>query len=233
MKNMSVIIISLILSLFAVSSCSTTESSNIKTSGIWAHYVIDEYSDGETIAWGVLRVGGATGTIIDLVGGEYLECNGTRMTEYVEPLTNFHWNRAALTQAQDGVYDFTLIRTDEEITSTITGADFPTIDTTTLPDHVYGGEPLEVNWDATNPGEDVSVNVTGTCIQNIYTDNVADTGSYTVPQIFENTSNVTDCTITVKVLRHVRGDVSTLFQGGLIEANAIDEADLPLSPGID
>lgn len=74
--------------------CAVVESEDVKTSGMWAHFVIDHHPDDSVVAWAVLRVGGQTGTIIDLVGDDYMECNGTRMTEYVEAITNFHWNNS-------------------------------------------------------------------------------------------------------------------------------------------
>jgi hypothetical protein len=136
--------------------CAVVESEDVKTSGMWAHFVIDHHPDDQVVAWAVLRVGGQTGTIIDMVGDDYLEVNGTRMTEYVEVITNFHWNRAVITPDPDGIYDFTFNRVDETVTSYVTTPAFPTI-ISTVPDiTLNAGTNLEVTWDDTDPAHHVN-----------------------------------------------------------------------------
>ncbi|MDA3862786.1 MAG: hypothetical protein PF689_02850 [Deltaproteobacteria bacterium] len=87
-------IITIVFSLNFIGACSTTESENIKTSGIWVHYKIVENTDGDIYAYAVLRVGGSTGTMVDLVGDDSVECNEVKLTEYVELITGYRWNRA-------------------------------------------------------------------------------------------------------------------------------------------
>jgi hypothetical protein len=94
-------IITIVFSLNFIGACSTTESENIKTSGIWVHYKIVENTDGDIYAYAVLRVGGSTGTMVDLVGDDSVECNEVKLTEYVELITGYRWNRAEVSYDGD------------------------------------------------------------------------------------------------------------------------------------
>jgi hypothetical protein len=209
------------LSLYG--GCAVVESEDVKTSGMWAHFVIDHHPDDEVIAWAVLRVGGQTGTIIDMVGDDYLECNGTRMIEYVEPITNFHWNRAEIQPDAQGIYEFTFNRVDETVTSYVTTPAVPFI-LDTVPDvTLTASTRIEVTWDATEPGEHVNFFVWGTCIEDIWDMENLDDGEHVLPELVDiDPQNPSDCTVSLELRRWVGGDVAAEFKGGYTEAKRMD-----------
>jgi hypothetical protein len=52
-----------------VAHCSIVDSTNVRTAGIWAHYTVEHDAFDSVTVRGVLRVGGSTGTIVDLTAG--------------------------------------------------------------------------------------------------------------------------------------------------------------------
>lgn len=72
------------------SGCVVSDSTDIKTSGIWARYTVEHNAHDSVTVRGELRVSSSVGNIVDLTAGEHLEVNGTNMTEWVEPFTEYH-----------------------------------------------------------------------------------------------------------------------------------------------
>jgi hypothetical protein len=214
----------LAVGLSLTGGCAVVESEDVKTSGMWAHFVIDHHPDDKVVAWAVLRVGGQTGTIIDMVGDDYLECNGTRMTEYVEVITNFHWNRAEISPDPQGIYEFTFNRIDETVTSYVTTPAFPTIISTTPDITLNAGTNLEVTWDSSDPAHHVNFFLWGNCIVDIWELDVEDDGNYTFQESIEDIDpqNPTDCTVSLELRRWIEGDVASEFKGGYTEAKRMD-----------
>ena len=217
-------IVILAAGLSLTGGCAVVESEDVRTSGMWAHFVIDHHPDNVVVAWAVLRVGGQAGTIIDLVGDDYLECNGTRMTEYVEVITNFHWNRAEVLADAQGIYEFQFIRPDEEVSSFLTTPALPTIISTDPDITLNAGTQLEVTWDASDPAHHVNFFLYGTCIKDIWELDVEDDGNYVFQETLEDfdPQNPTDCTVSLELRRWIEGDVSTDFKSGYTEAKRMD-----------
>ena len=53
-KNLAIVVAA--LGLWLVAGCETTDSENVKTSGIWAKFQVDDNGDGTVTAWALLRV---------------------------------------------------------------------------------------------------------------------------------------------------------------------------------
>ncbi len=216
-------VVLLTVGLASASGCTVTESENVKTSGMWAHFVIDHHPDDLVVAWAALRVGGQLGTIIDLTGGDSMECNGTHMTEYVEVLTNMHWSRAEISPDTDGIYDFTFIRPDEEVITTVVTPSLPVIIETDPPVTVGAGDMITVTWDATDAGDHMNFFVSGTCIKNIGELDKEDDGEYQLSALEDfDPQDPTECTVTLELRRWVEGDVASDFQDGYTEAKRMD-----------
>jgi hypothetical protein len=218
-------IVVLAAGLSLTGGCAVVESQDVKTSGMWAHFVIDHHPDDDVVAWAVLRVGGQAGTIIDLVGDDYMECNGVRMTGYVEVVTNFHWNRAEISPDAHGTYEFKFIRSDEEVSSIVRTPSIPTIASTTPAntETVNAGTRIEVTWDKSDPGEHVNFFVWGTCIKDIWDLENLDDGEHVLPELADSDpQNPTDCTVSLELRRWIEGDVSAEFKGGYTEAKRMD-----------
>ena len=208
-----------------VAACSITDSTNIKTSGVWAHYTVEHDSDDSVTVRGVLRVGGSTGTIIDLTAGEHLEVNSINMTEYLEPITNFHWSRAIITPDPDGIYDIDFVRLDELVSTTIVAPERPFITSLDPVGVILSDELLTINWDAAAPGDDVDIYIEGACIENHAYSLVADSGMFVSDPILDSPlpDLPADCALLVTIARNVVGSVNSEFQGGYTEARTFDE----------
>lgn len=217
-----------LVSILGTTACSTTESENVKTSGIWARFTVEHHPDGDVVCWAVLRVGGGTGTVIELSGGEHIRCNDIQMSEYFEPVTNFRWNRAIVPEDLDGIYDFLFVRTDEEINTSIVMPELPLIYDLFPDDVVLEGEALTIYWDDEYPGDVVDINVEGSCIQNLSALSVADSGEYTFDAVLLSPDTIeTTCDLEIDVVRIIEDSVNPAYQGGFIEAHRIDRVTIP------
>ncbi len=228
-KNLAIVVAA--LGLWLVAGCETTDSENVKTSGIWAKFQVDDNGDGTVTAWALLRVGGPTGTVVDLSGGEHVQCNGAALTEYFDPITNLHWSRGVIPAAADGLYDFDFVRTDETVSTEITAADPPLIDQVGHGDSWWLGSDEDITWDVTMPGDKVDIDIHGDCIEDVSYLDVDDSGIFTVPAEDMVLSGQDDvCDLTVEVTRYVGHDVNPAFQGGEAWATAADAVTVTFTP---
>lgn len=77
----------LLLMTFGCRSCDTVESSEIAQSEIYQDYSVEALKSGAK-ATAFFRVGGSTGTTIDLVPPSKIELNGTEMTKHPRTFLN-------------------------------------------------------------------------------------------------------------------------------------------------
>lgn len=229
MKRAYVLGITVLVCLSATglsAGCVITDSTNVKTSGIWVRYTVEHDAHDSVTVRGVLRVGGSTGTIVDLTAGEHLEVNGHNMTEWVEPITNYHWSRAVISPDPDGIYDIDFVRLDDElVSSTVVAPDRPLISSLDPGDVIYSEEILTIYWDESAPGDDVDIYIEGDCIESHSYSLVADSGMFISDPIFDlpPPDLPADCTLQVTIARNVVGSVNGAFQGGYTEARTFDE----------
>jgi len=202
-----------------------SDSTDIKTSGIWARYTVEHNAHDSVTVRGELRVSSSVGNIVDLTAGEHLEVNGTNMTEWVEPITEYHWSRAVISPDPDGIYDIDFVRLDELVSSTILAPDRPYIASLDPGDVVYTEEVLTINWDTGAPGDDVDIFIDGDCIEGHSYYGEADSGMFISDPIYDlpPPDLPADCVLTVTVKRNVVGSVNGAFGGGYTEATAVDE----------
>ncbi|MFH2005501.1 MAG: hypothetical protein ABI333_02830 [bacterium] len=214
------------VAMLGLMGCSVTESTNVKTSGIYAIFTVYHRADGTVSVRGTLRVGGSTGTIVDLASGEHLEVNGQVMSEFVDPITDYHWSRAIIDPDPAGVYDIDFVRLDELVTTTVLTPEPPTIVSLDPGDVVFSEDTLTITWDDTDPGQDVDIYIEGDCIENHADFNVPDTGAYTSGDIYDiEPMSPTDCTLTVTVERFAHdGGVNGAYQGGVSSSSWAEEA---------
>jgi hypothetical protein len=207
------------------SGCTIVDSTDVKTSGIWAHFVVEQSGDDTVWARGVLRVGGATGTIVDLSADEHLEVNGVRMTEWVEPITGYHWSRGSVSPDPGDQYDLAFVRIDEVVTTTLTLPALPAITGLDPPAVVQTNERITVFWDHSEPGDGVDITVDGDCITGQSFQLLADTGSFETDWLEDaSPAQPSDCQITVTVARENTRGVDPTFGGGYSEVRRLDSA---------
>jgi hypothetical protein len=207
------------LAMLSAVHCSVTESTNIKTGGIWARYVI-ENDQGVIRAYAVLRVGGPLGTIVDLSGGEHLEVNGLRLTEWVEPVTGYHWSSRLMPEDPLGEYYFNFIRTDEEVGTLLHLPELPLV---VAPEPAFLAcfdLPIQVLWNDDVPGDGVSVSFSGDCVDGLTYNALPDSGEFELPGIPRAPGAVDGCALTITVTRMYAGAQNPVFQGGLVQQEA-------------
>ncbi len=197
-------------------ACETTESTNVKTSGIWARLLVKPGPEpGQVVCLAILRVGGSLGTVVDLTDGEYLSCNGMPMTEYYDPITNLHWSRAVVEESADGTYEIVFHRTDEEVSTLLVMPARPTI-LSVGPDGdaLLFGVDNPVTWDASDPGDEVTLSVSGDCLDAFSASGLEDDGEEVIASE-EIQPSQESCLATVEVDRVLYGEVAPEFQGGI------------------
>lgn len=216
------------LMMLASVHCSVTESTNIKTGGIWARYVI-ENDRGVIRAYAVLRVGGPLGTIVDLSGGEYLEVNGLRLTEWVEPVTGYRWSSRLVPEDPLGEYYFNFIRTDEEVGTLLHLPELPLVAAPVPSQLACFDEPIQVIWNTDEPGDGISVSVSGDCIDGLTYTALPDNGGFELPGIPRAPGAVEGCSLTISVTRMYTGQQNPAFQGGLVQQEARDSVSVDIT----
>jgi hypothetical protein len=195
-----------------------TDSEIVRTSYIWATLEIQHNLNDTVVARARLNVETRDGDSIKLTGGEYISCNGRVMSDSSEQVT----------ESPDGLYEFVYVRSDETIPTEIQVPAVPEIFGTNLVGNaVRSGDVLTVYWDATQPGEHVSVGLNGDCINTISANNVPDSGQYTFPTIEDrDIGNPSDCKLSLTVTRWNTGTVNSAFRGGTVEATRRSELEL-------
>ena len=210
-------VVTLLLSLTVVPylpACSETDSTNVKTSGLWAHLTIVQSGDGDVSAEAAVRVGGSTGTELNMVSGEHLEVNGATMTGY-QNIFNQHWYAATIPPDPDGLYNIVFMRVDEQVSTTLTMPLAPyTNDGTT----VHTDNQVTFFWDDPETGGDVQVTVDGSCIETQVLTVDSSAGELTTEPIADASMIPQDCPFAISISRHVQGDVNPAYQAGRTEA---------------
>ncbi len=209
--------------------CGVVDSDEVETDEIWAYFTVDHRVDDSVRAWAELRRGGPLGYVLNLTSGDHVECNGVRLTEYEETVTDYHWSEAAVPMAVDGRYRFALVRTDGSASASLEMGAPPTILSTDPPDVMNYSDALTVRWDATQAATGVDIRVQGDCISEVLADNETDDGEHTFPRLTGMTGR-DPCTITVRVIRAHSAWVRGGFGGGLIELNREAAATLVYEP---
>jgi hypothetical protein len=105
------------LALAATSACTYTASENVRTSGIYAYFSIVDLGDDTVDIQSRFSVGGPTGTVVYFSGGDHLEVNG-------QPIDGLG---ADFPRSDDRVYDLTLVRDDETVTTMLEAPAMPEI----------------------------------------------------------------------------------------------------------
>ena len=210
----------LFASLVFAACASSTLSTNVGTSGIWASFVVEQQSDTLIQARAYLRVGGSTGTIVDIASGEYISCNGATMSS--GPLC---YTAQFSAPATNGEYVFAFHRTDETVSTTVTVPAFPGSAAATPSASYNEWDPLTVSWDpsGTAPGDKIEIDITGDAIMDYSRTGIADSGSYTVNAtdgtgVLSADNSTSGTSLLVSVRRYIVGSVNSEYQGGSTQA---------------
>lgn len=166
--------------------CAKTDSTNVKTSGIQADFRIEVSSTNgvESVrARATFKVGGSTGTYVDLTGGDTIICNSESLIR-TELLGMVDYSRA-LAYQPSGVYAFTFSRPGEPpYTASVTIPDVVTISSPVPGNTLRKGQDLAVAWvPGGHPSDSVTVQLAtrDSNDTDYYSPSLPDSGTATVP----------------------------------------------------
>lgn len=121
--------------------------------------------------------------------------------------------------SSDGIYELTLVRSDEAITTTVQVPERPTISSTTPDALVNDGDQLTIEWAVTSRPVQVLMSISGTCIETTSAV-LPDTGSYKTQALRTQTGHEFErCPFTVTLDRGVSDGVDSAFGGGFAETH--------------
>jgi len=196
--------------VLASGGCATTESTrseNVKTSGLYADLNVIHRPDDSVTVSASLHVGGRYGTSVELSGADHWDVNGEAF-----PASDPGSTRIAPTA--DNTYNLTFVRSDEQVTTTIVAPANPTILSLT-PDKIRVTDRLTITWDATAPGDQLIINVTGDCLTTQQSYNTLDDGTLTTDMFSATPDPTTTCPIDVEIVRTTTFSVNASFEGGV------------------
>ena len=98
-------------------ACSVTESDNVKSKGIYATHEVQAMNQ-VAVCKSTLRVGGGTGTFIELSGSDQLHCGDVRMTKQ-RGVAGEIWYQATVPYRPGSMYQLRLTRSDESLGAAI------------------------------------------------------------------------------------------------------------------
>ncbi len=217
MKRLAVVA----LALFTATACTSVESSDIKTSGIYADLWTIADGDGASYSEATLRVGGAlSNTFVTLSDGDELT---TTLGEQVEIMHEqnladiFTYRADFESDAPDTDYVVAFERLDDDSApNSVMSLPAPFTVDALADEYSRDDADLVVTWD-NQADEKMKIWAEGTCIINQYHDNETDAGTYTFaadsiePQNADANEN---CEIEITLWRSRPGDVDSAYGEG-------------------
>ncbi len=141
-----------------LTNCSKVSSKNVKTEGLYTVFNLHGDNQQSVVCHAVVRVGGATGTFVDLDNGDSLTCNDQPMLKRSDSLGQISYE-AKLSQQTDPNYTITLHRDGEkELRATVVlPAKIENI-TPSSGAEVSKAGPLTTTWNpSSDPNDKISV----------------------------------------------------------------------------
>ena len=159
-------VLGLILLLSFVSACSSTESENVKTQGVYAAYEVKE-SGGRIQAKATFYVGDGksskNGTVLQLTGGDSVECNGEPLAYNKDLFGKIQYQKTLPLQNS---YVFTFKRKSQDNPDEVyhSRVELPLpmeIKNPKYWDSYRRGTPINVRWKRVRSIDKVSVSISG------------------------------------------------------------------------
>ena len=211
------------LALFTATACTSVESSDIKTSGIYADLWAVSDGEGTSYSEAILRVGGATSnTFVTLSEGDDLTATVAEVTENMteQNIGEIYSYRADFSTADADVdYVIALERTeDESAPSSVMSLPLPFVMDPVGSEYSRDDDDIVLTWD-NQQSEIMKIWIEGTCIHNQYHDNETDAGIYTISsdslEPIDPEANA-NCEIEITLWRSRPGDVDSAYgEGGV------------------
>jgi len=208
---------SLCFGLLLLSACTvqTVDSKNVRTGGISATFTANASTDGATTVTASLRVGGpGSNTVVDLSGGDkiFAEAGDKRLEMEAEGsgIYQVDFNTAAA----DTEFVVDLQREVDDDAPNSVGK-LPAPFTFEVPNmSTSRTEEITITWSPSGTDDDMTLELSGTCIFQRTIDIPGDTGSHKISGgtlVSVNTDKPETCDINVEMKRTRKGTVDTAF----------------------
>lgn len=228
----SVLFVFLVVSVFYFFGCSTTTSDNVKTSGIYAIFTIENlYGKPNVTAKATLQVGGITGSYIELVGDDELFCDDKKLSVQKVPGVNMIIYTADLPKKNPGEkYVFKFKRSGEEHLIEVTQLKEIHI---TQPEQSASfkiNQDIKIKWEPVST-ERIDLEVDGDCIDLFSQPSIQDNGEYIITGgtlKFDEIEKLDRCTATVTVKRYISSGVPKEFDGGNTFSYSISQVNIQI-----
>ena len=188
MKTMKWLAVSLLLgSAWGVAGCQKVESTDVRTSGVYAEFIVTEHSTAEAKVDASLWVGGAlSNTYLKLVGQDHL-------TVYVDSAAYPMQGNSSLYESYSAIIPYPAIDTELRVAFERGPADVSAPGSTVIVPGLFALAPLAkaqysrsddalaIDWTPFDPTQVVSWFAVGACVQVFSGNDVVDSGRVTIP----------------------------------------------------
>ena len=196
----------------AVTGCSSesTDSSNVKTAGIYADLSVDADSSSNAVVEAALKVGGSSSnTYLELVSGDVLTASNGIHSQTMTRIGSGNWVRYRATLPD------TPLNSDSQFTISLTRA----ADTDAPSSSVSLAPIVSITWDPISSGDSTRLTIDGSCIYQYQHTVAAGDTSITLPvnALHESAGlSATDkgCSATITLERIRYGAVDPAYSEG-------------------
>ncbi len=240
----------LILLMVGSAACTSVESKNVRTDGLFADFEARADGSGKTSVEASLRVGGSTGSFVDLDDGDKLVAHNGMDNREMDLGTSLFGMRIydESFDADDAGESFRIEFQREAHDSTeeaCRGGGAPN-SVVTLPakftisspaaDTAFGRamDAITINWNAANDGDEMEGKLDGECVHSKTFDIGADNGAFTIDAgeiEARDMEEGTTCDITIQITRKRAGTVDDAYgEGGRFIGKQVREIELSSRP---
>jgi len=231
--NRRIAILLVFFVIFILSAgCSSTTSDNIKTSGIYALFNVEnKYGENTVTAKATLQVGGITGSYIKLVGDDELLCDGQKLSSRETALGSIEYVANLPKKNAGEKYVFKFKRKDEEHTIEVTQLQDVHITAPKQSQSFKISDDIKVTWEPKST-EDMDLTIDGDCIDPHTKIFQSDNGEYLITGgtlKFDENADSKKCTAKIIVRRYTSTGVPKEFDGGNAFSYSISEVDIQIT----
>ena len=218
--RMPIFIVSALLILaFSILGCSTkkSDSSNLRTTGINAHFEIIAIG-GNVTCRAQFNIEGDRSNIVELSGGDTVTCNGTTMGK------SGNYYTSTLSYTPGGTYTVVFTRSGENpYSSTVVLPEAPVISAPTQGSNNTKGQTLNVTWTPSSTATDYA-DVTlysANHVSSTINDTAPESGavSFGTNQTNSNPVSAGTWSTETSVIRYREGSMATGLLGSIIASN--------------
>jgi len=220
------------IALILLAGCSSTPSENVKTSGIYAIFTIEnKYGENTVKAKATLQVGGMTGSFLKLSEGDELYCDDQKLSEKTTVIGSVEYIATLPKKNAGEKYVFKFKRKDEEYIIEVPQLKDVHITAPKQSESFKISEDIKVTWEPKST-EEMDLTIDGDCIDPHTKIFQTDNGEYIITGNtlkFDQLSDSKKCTANIIVRRYTSTGVPKGFAGGSAFSYSISEVDIQIT----